>query len=68
MAEFAANNYVNASTEITLFFADNNFYPQIGIKPPQPIRETSQKVEILTADKIIANQKARLSILQESLI
>ena len=29
IAEFAANNYVNASTGITLFFADNGFHPQM---------------------------------------
>ena len=38
MAEFAANNYINTSTRITLFFADNSFHLWIGIKP----RHTSQ--------------------------
>ena len=56
MAKFAANNHVNASTNITLFFADNGFYLCMGVKPSQANQKTSQKTEFLAADKIIANQ------------
>ena len=35
MAKFSANNHVNKSTEMTLFFADNGFHPCMGVEPPQ---------------------------------
>ena len=35
MAELLANNHVNESTRMTLFFADNGFHPQTGVEPPQ---------------------------------
>ena len=57
MAEFSANNHINESTRMTPFFADNGFYPRIRNKPPQPQASgsVSQKVELLSADKIVAN-------------
>ena len=66
MAEFLANNHVNESTGMTLFFADNSFYPRTGVKPPQAYTE-SQKAELLAADKIVANQEETLSHLQDQL-
>ena len=35
MAEFLANNHINESTGMTLFFADNGFHPRMGVEPPQ---------------------------------
>ena len=35
MVKFIANNHVNAFIEIIPFFADNDFYPRIGVEPPQ---------------------------------
>lgn len=36
IVDFAANNHVNVSTRMTLFFADNGFHLQTDIEPPQP--------------------------------
>lgn len=54
MAIFAANNHVNISTRVTLFFAHNGFYPQTGIKLLQPTKAI-QKAKLFAADKIVAN-------------
>ena len=56
MAEFAANNHVNASTRITSFFVDNGFHPRIGIESLQTSQKNSQKAELLAADKTMKNQ------------
>ena len=55
MAKFLANNYVNESTRITPFFANNGFHPRTGIEPPQAFGSVNQKAELLSADKIVAN-------------
>ena len=68
MAEFAANNHVNASTGITPFFADNGFYPRTGIKSLQANKKNSRRAELLAANKIIKNQKKMVSFLQDQLI
>ena len=34
MAKFAVNNHINASTEITSFFADNSFHPCTDVESP----------------------------------
>lgn len=34
IAEFAANNYVNVSTRMILFFTNNSFHPQTSIELP----------------------------------
>ena len=57
MAEFAANNHVNASIELISFFADNGFYPCTDIEPPQASQKNSQRAELLTVDKTMKNQK-----------
>ena len=55
MAKFAASNYVNTSTGITPFFADHRFHPWISIESPGMYkREEQQWVELLAADKIVA--------------
>ena len=66
MAKFTANNHVNESTRMTLFFADNGFHPCTGVEPAQSY-QGSQKAELLAADKIVANQKERLSYLWDQL-
>ena len=66
IAEFAANNHVNASTEIMLFFADYNFHPQTSMKPPGTYKG-KQKVELLAADKIVGKQAKIMTFLQDQL-
>ena len=66
MAEFAANNHMNALTGIKPFFADNSFHLYTGIEPPQAYQR-SWKAELLTVDKIVANQKAMVTFLQDQL-
>lgn len=54
MAGFAANNYINASTEIMSFFVNNNFHLRTGIKAPQAYLATiSQKAKLLVANIIM---------------
>ena len=54
IAEFAASNYVNASTGMTLFFADYGFHPCTSIEPPGTFKgEGEQKAKFLAADKIV---------------
>ena len=72
MAEFAANNHVNTSTGITLFFVDNNFHLCTDIEPSID-QKNNQKAELLAADKIVKNQKiwhnfCRISLLKHSKI
>ena len=55
MAEFAASNYVNASTGVTPFFADHGFHLCTGIKLPGMFdSEDEQKAKLLAANKIVA--------------
>ena len=67
MAEFVANNYVNMSTRITLFFADNGFHSCMDIKPPQTYQSANRKAKLLAADKIVANQNQMAIFLQDQL-
>ena len=67
MAEFLANNHVNESTGMTLFFADNGFYPCTGVEPPQAYQGLGRRAELMAADKIVANQEQTLSYLQDQL-
>ena len=68
MAKFAANNHVNESTGVTPFFSDNGFHPRTGIEPPQQASGgVSRKAELLSADKIVANQEEIASFLQDQL-
>ena len=58
MAEFLANNYINKSTGMTLFFADNSFHPCRGVEPPQAYQQgASQKAKLLTADRIVNKRR-----------
>ena len=43
MAEFAANNAVNASTKVTPFFANKGFHPHMSFSPPQTVERNSSK-------------------------
>ena len=66
MAKFSANNHVNKSTGIKPFFADNGFHFCTGVKLPQAyLQETSQRTKLLTADKIVKQQKETRSFLQD---
>ena len=54
---------------MTPFFADNGFHPQTDVEPPQVYQQgTSQKVELLAADKMIANQEETVQYLQDQLV
>ena len=66
IAEFAANNYVNASTDMTLFFADHGFHSCTSIKLPGMYKSEWQ-AELLAADKIICRQKEMMTFLQDQL-
>ena len=66
MAKFAVSNYVNASTGMTLFFADHGFHPRTGIEPPGTYKE-EQKVKLLAANTIICRQKEMIAFLQDQL-
>ena len=66
MAKFLANNHVNESTGMTLFFADNGFHSRTGVEPPQAYIG-SRRAELLAADKIVANQERTLSHLRDQL-
>ena len=67
MAEFSANNHVNESTGMTLFFADNGFHPRTGVEPLQAYQSLGRRAELMAADKIVANQEQTLSYLQDQL-
>ena len=43
MAEFAANNAVNSSTQVSPFFATRGFHPRITFGPPRPQNRASLK-------------------------
>ena len=54
MAEFAASNYVNASTNMTLFFADYGFHSCIGIEPSGMFdSKDERKAKLLAVNKIV---------------
>ena len=67
MAELVANNHINASTRITLFFANNGFHPCIDVEPPQANQKNGKRAELLAADKIVKNQEEMASYLQDQL-
>ena len=66
MAEFSANNHINESIGMTLFFADNGFHPRTGVEPPKAY-ERGRRAELLAADRIVANQEETVSYLQDQL-
>ena len=66
MAKFAANNYVNTSTGMTLFFTDHGFHPRTSIKPPRTY-ESEQQAELLAADKTVHRKEEMMSFLQNQL-
>ena len=43
MAEFAANNVVNASTSMSPFFANKGFHPRMSFGPPRTVERTAAK-------------------------
>lgn len=43
MAEFAANNAVNSSTQVTPFVANKGYHPRISFGPPRPAHSISSK-------------------------
>lgn len=52
IAEFAASNHVNASTDMTPFFANHGFHPRTGIELSGTYKSERQ-AELLVADKIV---------------
>ena len=67
MAEFATSNYINASTDITPFFANHEFHSCTGIEPPETYERGEQQAELLAADKIITRQAKMMTFLQDQL-
>ena len=67
IVEFAANNHVNASTDVTPFFEDNGFHSCTDVEPPQTYQKAGRRAELLAADKIIANQKEIILFLKDQL-
>jgi hypothetical protein len=43
MAEFAANNAVNASIQMSPFFANKGHHPRMSFGPPRPLEKSSSK-------------------------
>ena len=68
MAKFAANNHVNVSTKISLFFADNEFHPRVSVELLWTHQGAGRRAELFAADKIVANQKQIATFLQDQLI
>ena len=66
MAEFAVNNYINASIERMPFFADYSFHLQIGIELFDTYKG-KWKAKFLAADKIIKRQAEMMIFLQDQL-
>lgn len=63
-AEFAASKHINASTDVTPFFADYGYHPHTGIEPPGTY-EGERKAELLAADEIVLS-KIRSILPQQS--
>ena len=59
---------MNESTGVTPFFANNGFYFCTEIEPSQTFGSVNQKAELLSADKIVANQQEMASFLQDQLV
>jgi len=41
MAEFSANNVMNASTQMSPFFANNGYHPRVSFGPPRPLEPSA---------------------------
>lgn len=70
MAEFAANNAVNTSTQVTPFFANKGFHPRMSFGPPREILRSSSKSlrKQITAGNDFASKMAEiLEILRSNL-
>ena len=51
MAEFTTNNTANPSTQMSPFFANKGFHPQMTLGPPQPIAvNASQRLKLSNKD------------------
>ena len=66
MAEFAANNHVNASMGVMPFFTDYDFHLQTGMEPLGTYK-SELKAEFLAADKIVMRQAKMMTFLQDQL-
>ena len=70
MAEFSANNSVNASTKITPFFANKGFHPRMSFGPPRSNERISSKNlrQQITAGNDFASKMAEvLDVLRTNL-
>lgn len=70
LAEFAANNAVNSSIEMTPFFANYGFHPRLSFGPPKPFEEgASPRVrnENLQGTKFTNKMEAILDVLHSNL-
>ena len=70
MAEFSANNSVNASTKITPFFANKGFHSRMSFGPPRSVERVSSKNlrQQITAGNNFASKMAEvLDVLRTNL-
>ena len=66
MVDFAASNHINASTKVTLFFANYSFHLQTSIELSS-IYKGEQKAKLLAINKIIKKQVKMIIFLQNQL-
>ena len=68
-AEFAANNYENASTGLILFFADHGYHSRSGAEFSESYyQKKPRKDDLIRVDKIIERQKTIQQFLIERLL
>src|SRR5271168_4474234 len=71
MAKFATNTTINASTQVSPFFANKGFHPRISFGPPRPIERSSSKrlLESNTAgNDFVTKMSDILDVLRTNLI
>jgi hypothetical protein len=70
LAEFAANNVISETTNVSLFFTNYRFYPRLNIKSSAPCPSnfsTLQKVQFYKAN-VVANRFERILNLLKALV
>jgi len=69
LAEFAANNVVSETTNVSPFFANYGFHPRLGVEPSSPCPpnlSTAQKAQFYRAN-VVANRFERILDLLKAL-
>jgi len=70
MAEFAANNAVSSSTQVSPFFATRGFYPRMTFGPPRPLDRASSKAiqeQTTIGNDFVTKMEEILKVLQTNL-